>query len=267
MSRFVSFLTLGLFFVSFSSGLVIVFAYHPSTAFQSVQKINFLIPYGSFFRKLHYFSSELFTLLLLVHIAFELTKRKINITNTSWSYSVVGFGVVIVLMFSGFVLKGDLSANGAAEVAFNLIKDTPILSSILPLFKDNTLFYYKFFIWHILFLPLLLGYAIYRHTEALHVKVEYLSIALGISILALMAFSMPLDINLTQKTATLSSPWFFQGAENLLLKSWSPTGVNLMLFTPFVLLFTYTYTNQKILVKALLVLWLIFYTYISVFGA
>ncbi len=266
MSRFVSFLTLGLFFVSILSGLVIVFAYHPSIAFESVQKMSFLIPYGGFFRKLHYFSSELFTVVLLGHIALELAKKRIKITKSSWNYSVLGFGMVIVLMFSGFVLKGDLSANGAAEVAFNLIKDTPVLSSILPLFKDNTIFYYKFFIWHILFLPLLLGYAIYRHTEALHVKVEYFSIALGVSILALIDINMPPDINLTQKATTLTSPWFFQGAENLLLKSWSPLGVNLMLFTPFILLFTYIYTKQKLLIKALLVLWLIFYAYTSVFG-
>ena len=266
MSRFVSFFTLGLFFISMLSGLVIVFAYHPSIAFESVQKMSFLIPYGGFFRKLHYFSSELFTMLLLGHITFELAKNRVKISNKSWNYSVLGFGIVIVLMFSGFVLKGDLSANGAAEVAFNLIKDTPVLKSILPLFKDNTVFYYKFFIWHILFLPLMLGYTIYKHTEALHVKVEYFSIALGASILALMVLNMPLDVNPIQKVATISSPWFFQGAENLLLKSLSPLGLNLMLFTPFILLFAYIYTNQKLLIKALLALWLMFYTYTSVFG-
>jgi len=267
MSKFVSFLTLGLFFVSMLSGLVVVFAYHPSAAYESVQKMSFLIPNGAFFRKLHYFSSELFFLLLLGHIAFELAKKRVKIADKSWIYSIVGFGVVVVLLFSGFVLKGDLSANGAAEVAFNLIKDTPVLNSILPLFRDNTVFYYKFFIWHILFLPLLLSFAIYRHIEALHVKVEYFSIALGLSILALMTLDIPLDINPTQKVATLLSPWFFQGAENLLLKSYTPLEVNLILFSPFVLLFSYIYTKQKLLIKALLVLWLIFYTYVSVFGA
>ena len=266
MSRFTSFLTLGLFFISMLSGLIIVFAYHPSSAFDSVQKIKYLLPYGEFFRKLHYFSSEVFTISLLFHIVLELLKNKIKITSSSWNYSILGFIAIIVLMFSGFVLKADLSANGAAQVAFNLIKDTPFLRGLLPLFQDNTVFYYKFFIWHILFLPLILGYAIYKHTDALHVRIEYLSIALGISILTIMIFNMPNDINAGEKLQNLTSPWFFTGAENLLLKSWSPLSVNLALITPFVLLFAFFYTKYKFIIKALLLLWVMLYMYISVIG-
>ncbi len=266
MSKFTSYLTFALFFVSMLSGLVIVFAYHPSLAFQSVQKINYLLPYGSFFRKLHYFSSEIFTIFLLLHIGLELAKNRVSISGSSWNYSVLGFGLVIVLMFSGFVLKADLSANGAAQVAFNLIKDTPFLKSILALIQDHTIFYYKFFIWHILFLPLILVYAIFRHIDPLYVKIEYLSIALGVSILSIMLFTMPRDIITGEKAQNLTSPWFFKGAENLLLKSWSPLLVNLVLIIPFVLLVIYYYTKQKNIIKTLLALWLITYILISIFA-
>ncbi len=266
MSRFISFLTLGLFFISMLSGLIVVFAYHPSTAFQSVQKIKYLLPYGDFFRKLHYFSSEIFTISLLFHVALELLKSKIKTTSTSWNYSILGFIAVIILMFSGFVLKGDLSANGAAQVAFNLIKDTPFLKLFLPLFKDNTVFYYKFFIWHILFLPLLLGYAIYKHIDTLHVKVEYLSIAIGTTIVTMFIFIMPADITKGEKIQSLTSPWFFKGAENLLLRSWSPLSVNLALIIPFILLIAYFYSGYKYILKALLLLWLLLYMYASVVG-
>ncbi|NOX14872.1 MAG: DUF4405 domain-containing protein [Epsilonproteobacteria bacterium] len=264
MSKFTSHLTFALFFVSMLSGLVIVFAYHPSTALQSVQKINFLLPYGSFFRKLHYFSSELFTIFLLLHIGLELSKNRIFITSSSWNYSVFGFVLVIILMFSGFVLKADLSGNGAAQVAFNLIKDTPFIKNLLPLIQDNTVFYYKFFIWHILFLPLILGYAIYRHTDTLHVKTEYLSIAIGISILALLIFTMPRDIIPGVDIKNLSSPWFFLGAENLLLKAWAPFLINLILITPFILLIVYFYTKRKNITKIILAIWVILYFLVSV---
>ncbi len=266
MSRFISFLTLGLFFISMSSGLIIVFAYHPSTAFQSVQSIKYLLPYGDFFRQLHYFSSEIFTITLLFHIGFELLKSKIKTTSSSWNYSILGFIAVIILMFSGFVLKGDLSANGAAQVAFNLIKDTPFLKELFPLFHDNDVFYYKFFIWHILFLPLLLGYAIYKHIDTLHVKIEYFSIAIGASIITMTIFSMPADIIKGEKVQSLTSPWFFKGAENLLLRSWSPLSVNIALITPFILLIIYFYSSYKYTIKALLLLWLLLYMYASVMG-
>lgn len=263
-SKFVSFLSLGLFFASMLSGLIIVFAYHPSLALQSVQKISFLLPYGNFFRKLHYFSSEAFIMILLMHIGLELLKNKVLISGSSWNYSILGFGLVVILMFSGFVLKADLSANAAAQVSFNLIKDTPYLKNILPLFQDHTIFYYKFFIWHILFLPLILGYAIYRHINTLHVKAQYLSIALGISVLSLWIFTMPRDIIAGEKVQNLTSPWFFEGAENLLLKSWSAVFVNLFLIIPFVLLVAYYYSKRKNIIKILLFLWFLAYIFISV---
>jgi len=169
-------------------------------------------------------------------------------------------------MFSGFVLKADLSANAAAQVAFNLIKDTPFFKYFLVLIEDPNVFYYKFFIWHILFLPLVLVYAIYKHIDTLHVKVQYLSIALGISVLSLMILSMPRDIIRGEKVHTLTSPWFFEGAENLLLNSWSPFLVNLVIIFPFVLLIAYFYSKQKNIIKTLLALWLISYIFISVFA-
>ena len=266
MSKIISFVTFGLFFVALISGFIILFAYHPSHAFESVQKISYLIPFGLFFRKLHYFSSEAFMIFLLLHVMIELSKKKINIDSFSWNYSVIGVVLVIVLMFSGFVLKGDLSANAAAQVAFNLIKDTPIIKTFLPLIKDSTVFYYKFFIWHILFLPLFLAYAIYKHIKFFQIKALYLSIAIGISVFAMMIFGMPKDIVLSAKVKNLESPWFFTGAENLLSNSFSPLFINIILFIPFVLLVLYYYTKQKNLVRILLIFWLLAYSYISVFS-
>ncbi len=268
MSKAISFVTFGLFFIALVSGLVIVFAYHPSNAFDSVQKISYLIPFGLFFRKLHYFSSEAFMIMLLLHIAMELSKKKININieSLSWNYSVAGVILVIILMFSGFVLKGDLSANAAAQVAFNLIKDTPIIKIFLPLIKDDTVFYYKFFIWHILFLPLFLTYAIYKHIKFLQIKALYFSIAMGISISAMMIFNMPKDVVLSAKVKNLESPWFFVGAENLLSNSFSPFFINMILFIPFILLILHYYTKKKSLVNILLISWILVYGYISVFS-
>jgi len=263
MPRIVSYILFGLFFVSISSGAIILFAYHPSIAFNSVQKINYIIPYGNFFRKLHYFSSEIFTFFLLLHVVLEISKKKLNLDSSSWNYSVIGLMLVFILMFTGFVLKADLSANGAAEVTFNLIKDTPILNHTLNLIQDKTVFYYKFFIWHILFLPAILIYAIYRHTKTLHVEVEYISIALGITLLSAFFISMPRDIVPTESIKNLTSPWFFFGAENLLQKAYAPSIINLMLITPIFLLFAYYYMKNKTVIKILLLLWLIAYTYIS----
>lgn len=263
MPRFVSYLLLGLFFVSLSSGAIILFAYHPSDAFVSVQKINYIIPFGSFFRKLHYFSSEIFAFFLLFHIGFELSKKKIKISPSSWNYSIVGFVSIFILMFTGFVLKADLSASAAAEVTFNLIKETPVLNHILNLIQDKRVFYHKFFIWHILFLPSILIYAIYRHIKSLQVGSEYISTALGLTLLSVFFISMPRDIVPTEGIKDLASPWFFYGAENLLKMAYSPSFINLILLVPVFLLVLYYYMKNKTPVKISLLLWLVAYVYIS----
>ncbi len=268
MSKIISFVTLGLFFVAILSGFVILFAYHPSKAFESVQKIEFLIPFGLFFRRMHYFSSEALTFFVLFHVATELSKKKIKkrVDSFSWNYAVIGFILIIILMFSGFVLKGDLSGNAAAQVAFTLIKDNSISKPFLPLFQDNMVFYYKFYIWHILFLPLFLAYAIYKHIKFFHIKALYFSIAMGISIMLMMIFTMPKDIPLTVNVKKLDGPWFFQGVANLLLKSFSPLFIYFVLFIPIFLLVLYYYTKQKSIVKILLLIWFLIYSYISVFN-
>ena len=263
MSKFVSWLSMGLFVLSMTSGLVIVFAYHPSLAYDSVQKIRFIIPYGHFFRALHYFSSEAFTLILLLHIGFEVAKKKIKISNTSWNYSILGFLIIVVLMFTGFVLKGDQSALAAANVSFNLMKNTPILSHFVALFQDDSVYYYKFFIWHIVFLPLVLSYAIYKHVHTLTAKIEYITIAIGLSIAGYLVFVMPLDIALTQKVDTLKGPWFFWGAENLLRVNFSSLLVNLILLMPFGLLVLLPYIRYKKSIKILIVAWFLGYIAMS----
>ena len=263
MARWVSWLTLALLIVSFVSGTVLLFAYHSHDAFESVQKITFLIPSGIFFRKLHYFSSELFIFLLIGHIFLELFKSSLTMRSSAWVYGVIGALIAVVLMFSGFVLKADQNANAAAQVAFRLLGDTPILCYLSPLLRDTASFYHKFYIWHIVLLPLLLGYSIYRHSKNILPKAEYIAIATALSMLVLLAIAMPNDIILNQPAEHLKGPWFFWGAENLLQTGFSSSLVTLIMGLPFVLLIYYPWCHKKIIVKLLLTVWITAYTLYS----
>ncbi len=264
MSRYIAWITQALFIISLLSGLVIVFAYYPSLAYDSVQKIEYIIPFGTFFRQLHYFSSEGLVVSLLFHVLIEVSKKEIKITFNSWIFSILALLIALFLMFTGFVLKADQSANAAAQVAFSLIKDTPILDNFLSLFKDNTVFYWKFFIWHVLFLPILIIYAVYKHTKRLKVDISYFTVALGISLLLSFLLKMPRDISLEEKVSHIKGPWFFWAAENLLQLGINALSVNMILLLPFVfLVYFYRKQNQKIL-KTLLLLWVILYAYFSI---
>ncbi len=264
MFKTLSFMLLPLLFISLMSGMVLVFVYHPSMAYDSVQKITFVYPYGEIYRKVHYFSSELFLIFLIFHIVVEISKSKINISNSSWNYSIVAFLATIFFLFSGFVLKGDQSANAAANVTFTLIKDTPFVDALLPLVKDSDIITYKFFIWHILFLPIVLYFALLKHVRKLEIKLLYLGSSLFLVLILVIFFKMPVDIPLSAKGVELYSPWFFTGAEKLLSLSVSASLVNLALVLPVVFLFIFKVTKYKNILIALLLMWILAYTWVCI---
>ena len=233
---FISKITMALFILSLISGIIVVFDYHPFDAFNSIQKLNYIIPFGAFIRQIHYFSSELFTIFLIIHIIIELSKKEIFISFSSWSYSVLATLILFILMFTGFVLKADQESNAAALVAFSLIKDTPILDKFLPLFQDNISFYWKFFIWHIVFLPLILIFGVYKHVNSIKVNIRYFTISIAITLLIMLFISIPSDIPLDIEVSHLKGPWFFWGAENLLQIGFTPLVINIILCLPFIFL-------------------------------
>jgi len=257
----ISWISVALFDISMLSGLIVAFVYKPSIAYESVQKLTYLIPYGNIFRELHYFSSEAFLVFICLHVALELAKLSIKIDLTSWNYSVISLIVLLMLMFTGYVLKADLSGLSAGQVALSLMKQTPFVDTFLPLLEDNTLFIWKFYIWHILFLPLILTYAIYKHITLLQTK--YFIVGLGITILLMMVYVMPKDIAFDVDAQNVDGPWFFLGAENLLVKGISPLIVDLVIVFPFCLLFAFYFAKEKKPINYLLVLWLGAYAYFT----
>lgn len=264
MPFIISWICVALFNISIISGLIVAFHYKPSLAYESVQKLTYLVPFGDVFRELHYFSSEAFLIFVCLHVILELLKSKLTIGSASWNYSILALIVLFMLMFTGYVLKADLSGLSAGEVALSMLKQTPILEYFLALLQDNSPFIWKFYLWHILFLPIVLVYALLLHVKTFRTK--YFIVGLGISIVCMMVFTMPLDIALDTNTEGLHvrGPWFFRGAENLLMLGVAPVFVVLTLALPFTLLVVYFYKDsyQKLL-KYLLLAWCGVYAILS----
>lgn len=258
----ISWLSVALFNVSMLSGLIVAFVYKPNIAYESVQTLTYLVPYGDFFRQIHYFSSEAFLVAVFLHVILEVLKIKIKIDEKSWNYSVLSLLILLFLMFTGYVLKADLSGISAGEVSLSLLKQTPFLDIFLPLFEDNSMFVWKFYLWHILFLPILLTYGIYIHVKTL--KTKYFIIGVGVTILCMIVFVMPKDIPLDTILTHVTGPWFFRGAENLLMLGINPIIVDVVITIPFLLLTLYFYLqNYRVYLNYLLLIWLGLYAYFS----
>ena len=163
-------------------------------------------------------------------------------------------------MFTGYVLKADLSGISAGTIALSMIKQTPLLHHILPFIEDTTSFFWKFYIWHILFLPVVLGYTLYKHIGGLSTK--YFIVGLGATIACMIIFHMPLDIAPDATPLLVHGPWFFRGAENLLKVGIDTWIIESIMGVLFFLLGGYFYAKKyRAMVNYLLISWVLCYAY------
>ncbi len=259
-----SWVTQALIIIAIVSGFPLIFFYYPNNAFESIQRITNVIPYGLFFRKLHYFSSELALILIFFHTVYELTISKKPKERYNFIFASVAFFLILLLLYTGYVLKADQAGRAAALVGENILRDSHLLKYISNLVIDEKLFYWRFFLWHIIFLPLLLVIFIYVHAKKIVPHITFLSIALGATLIVLYILNLPQDIPFSTLTHHLKGPWFFQGIENILKLNY-PVDLSIILgLFPFLILPFYPYIKKDKRVHILLLTWLVFYTYITI---
>lgn len=256
----ISWLSVGFLVVCLFSGIVVTFDYNPNDAFKSVELISYKLPYGLFFRKLHYFSGEAFIVFTLLHVAVEIFKHR-AISKLSYLMGSLALVLGFALMFTGYVLKADLNAVSAGQIALEMIKQTPLLNLALPFFKDTDIFFWRFFLWHILIFPAILLYILKIHCN---IFTKYFLLALAICFIMVYNFPLPKDINPDFTALNVSGPWFFHGAQNLLefgLPAWF---VVFILGLGFLFLVGIRYfENRRAIFIGLFFSWVIFYAVIS----
>ena len=266
MQAVTSWITQALFVIAVISGIPLVFFYHPTSAYVSVQKLTFLIPYGFFIRKLHYFSSELLLVFVVIHFLEQMFNKEINASKLSWILATIATILIIFLMFSGFILKADQGGHSAALIAISMIHSVPGFSVLSRLFESQShYFYWKIFLWHILLLPVMVSLLVYYHAKRIGAPINFISIALALSIFAILFIPFPKDIPLNIMVhGYINGPWFFEGVEKML-----DYGINnvlivlLSMFLPFMIILYFPFAKNKNLVKILFFMWLTFYVSIS----
>ena len=239
------------------------FFYYPNEAFESVQRITNVIPYGLFIRKLHYFSSELALVFVFFHTTYELMLSKKPKEKYNFIFASLAFFLILLLLYTGYVLKADQSGRAAALVGENILRNSHLLKHILNFIVDRKLFYWRFFLWHILFLPLFLVIFIHLHAKKIVPRLTFISITSGLVLMVVYFLKLPEDVPFSVSISHLKGPWFFQGVENMLKLNYS---VDLSIFLgllPFFIFPTYSYIKKGKAAHIFFIIWLIFYIYIS----
>lgn len=166
-----------LFGIQILTGVLLAFYFVPSPemAYESVRHITQDVRLGFWIRGIHRWGSSLMIIALLLHITrvfFTGAYRKPRELN--WVVGVLLFLLSLTFAFTGYSLLNNQLAYWATTVGTNMFKEVPGIGALLLDFlrggedvTANTLT--RFFMLHVMFLPLIMFVVIGTHIIVLRV--------------------------------------------------------------------------------------------------
>jgi len=249
-------------YLSIFSGIVVGLQYDYFTPFYSTVALDTLVPFGDFFRSLHFYSSQLCFLLAILHFIIVFRASE-TYPYKEWSKLICSLFLLLFLLFTGYVLKSDSTGLAAGAIAENLLDEIPLLGNLLNetffAITENGL--RKVYIQHVAALDAALFIFLWAHLRKYRIAISAHASLLAGVFLFCMLIPAPLD---PEKTGTtyISGPWFFLGLQEL-LRYLPPLIAGIILpFTFFLLLLissprTKNWPRKIISIIAILTLYLV----------
>jgi hypothetical protein len=203
-------------YISLFSGVVVGLQYDYSTPYYSVGSIDVLVPYGEFFRSLHFYSSQVFFFFSVFHLAAIYPQTE-NFGLGEWLKLLSTLPVILLLLFTGYILRGDSTGSSAGMIAENIMHTIPVVGTALNtfLFSIEESGLRRVYVHHVIGLDILLLVVLWKHLRSYRIENEkYLPVA-GFTLLFCMFISAPIEPDHPGVTY-ISGPWFFLGLQELL---------------------------------------------------
>ncbi|MGM0680772.1 MAG: hypothetical protein ACQES8_00900 [Thermodesulfobacteriota bacterium] len=119
-------------YVSIFSGIVVALQYDSVHPFYSSVALDSLIPFGWFWRSLHFYSSQVFFLFSGFHLWAVICNQSVLKLSLSKYIMLSGtLPVALLLLFTGYILRGDTTGEFAGIIAENVTLSIPLLGGIL----------------------------------------------------------------------------------------------------------------------------------------
>jgi quinol-cytochrome oxidoreductase complex cytochrome b subunit len=235
------------------TGILEVFYYIPTpeNATLSVQTISYLVPFGGLIRNLHFWSAQLLVIVSAVHLVrVVFTGSYAPPRRFNYILGLILFVLVILLDFTGYILRWDQGIQWALVVGTNLIKTIPFVGETLYSLliggsQPGAATLIRFYGWHLFGLALvalvLMGWHAFRvrrdggialpppSLRTAHERIsrfelvrrEVLAMLFTTAALILLSVFVPAPIAAPIKQISASSgeagaPWFFLWVQQML---------------------------------------------------
>jgi quinol-cytochrome oxidoreductase complex cytochrome b subunit len=239
--------------VLFVTGLLEMYFYIPSSeqAAISVEVITALVPFGNLVRNLHFWSAQALVIVMVVHL-LRVVLTGAYAPPRRFNY-LIGLGLLVLILlldFTGYVLRWDEGIRWALVVGTNLLKTIPLVGEGFYEFliggsEPGGATLTRFYAWHIFGLTsavaILIGWHIFRvrrdggvavpppAQRADNVRItrfellrrEVLAMVIAGVLLLLIALVLPAPIAQPLSSTSIDmsdsrAPWFFLWVQALL---------------------------------------------------
>jgi ubiquinol-cytochrome c reductase cytochrome b subunit len=204
-------------YLSILSGIVVALQFNAFEPFYSTTAIELVVPYGSFWRALHYYSSQAFFLLLVVHLGVVVWKNETDYTRSAWIRLCATIPCGLLLLFTGYVLRGDATGEAAGTIAEHICLAIPLIGA-----QINDLFFdladsgvNKIYAHHVIGLVVLGGMAAWPHLRRYTARWRDHLVLILLTLLLSIVLAAPMEPN-RFGLLFIAGPWFFLGLQELL---------------------------------------------------
>jgi ubiquinol-cytochrome c reductase cytochrome b subunit len=220
--------SLAALYVSVLSGVVLAWQYDLSEPYYSSGTLELVTPFGSFWRSSHFYSSQAFFLLLGLHFLAVLVKRALVakgeeevatplLGGENWGRLYLVLPVALLLLFTGYVLRGDATGEAAGLIGENITRSLPLVGHYLNalLFNVSQSGMRVVYANHLITLMVAGGALGWVHLRRYRIRLSdfggLVVLLLGFSLLLPAPFE-PFRVGAFH----IAGPWFFIGVQELL---------------------------------------------------
>jgi len=204
-------------YISVLSGIIVALQYSAAEPFYSTSAIELIVPYGSFWRAMHYYSSQAFLLLLFCHFIAVVWENDHYYTRGSWVRLTLSIPVTLLLMFTGYILRDDATGEAAGAIAENIALSIPLFGQWFNNFflAISAGGLKRVYAHHLAGLMVIGAYCIWPHLRRYSTRWRsHLPLIISILMISIL-FVTPIEpprFGLLH----IAGPWFFLGLQELL---------------------------------------------------